>query len=416
MSNSRLVLVTVGSLVILSAMAVVAQEESRMQRFERMSAEAEREGLADPFRGITIDGKLQDNLFSIGSTGVSTEPVRGAAAAFLASLTPEQKAKTLFAADDDEWRNWMNQHFYVRKGMSFQEMTDAQREAAFGLMQASLSARGMQLTRDIMRLNHTLAELNDDNFEEYGEWRYSITVMGEPSVTEPWGWQFDGHHGIINYFVLGDQVVMAPAFFGSEPIRADAGKFKGVEIMQDEQDKGLMFMQGLSPAQQQLATLSETKDFGNIQSQAYGDNIDFDSGGLPGRDMSDDQQGALMALIELYVGNMDDGHAAIKMQEVAAHIDDTTFAWIGESGDDAVFYYRILSPVLLIEFDHMGPIGMRHLLTPGVPTREHVHAVIRTPNGNDYGKDLLRQHYATQAHHQPGREFSPIRPRAASAP
>jgi hypothetical protein len=27
-----------------------------------------------------------------------------------------------------------------------------------------------------------------------------------------------------------------------------------------------------------------------------------------------------------------------------------------------------------------------------------VHTVVRTPNGNDYGKDLLRQHYALHAH------------------
>ena len=61
-----------------------------------------------------------------------------------------------------------------------------------------------------MRLNHTLGELNDNNFVEYGEWLYWITVMGTPSATEPWGWQLDGHHAIVNYFVLGDQVVMTP--------------------------------------------------------------------------------------------------------------------------------------------------------------------------------------------------------------
>ena len=65
-----------------------------------------------------------------------------------------------------------------------------------------------------MRLNHTLGELNDNNFEEYGEWLYWITVMGKPSATEPWGWQLDGHHLIINYFVLGDQVVMTPDLHG----------------------------------------------------------------------------------------------------------------------------------------------------------------------------------------------------------
>jgi hypothetical protein len=28
-----------------------------------------------------------------------------------------------------------------------------------------------------------------------------------------------------------------------------------------------------------------------------------------------------------------------------------------------------------------------------VPGKAHIHSVVRTPNGNDYGKDLLRQHY-----------------------
>ena len=48
----------------------------------------------------------------------------------------------------------------------------------------------------------------------------ATTVMGTPSATEPWGWQFDGHHAVINYFVLGDQVVMSPHFAGSEPVIA----------------------------------------------------------------------------------------------------------------------------------------------------------------------------------------------------
>ena len=34
----------------------------------------------------------------------------------------------------------------------------------------------------------------------------------------------------------------------------------------------------------------------------------------------------------------------------------------------------------------------------GVPYKEHIHAVVRTPNGNDYGKDLLRQHYEALPH------------------
>ena len=47
--------------------------------------------LAEPFVGITTDGKAQPGLFHIRSTGVTTEPVKKAAGAFLAALTPEQQ-------------------------------------------------------------------------------------------------------------------------------------------------------------------------------------------------------------------------------------------------------------------------------------------------------------------------------------
>lgn len=32
-------------------------------------------------------------------------------------------------------------------------------------------------------------------------------------------------------------------------------------------------------------------------------------------------------------------------------------------------------------------------LTNRKPAKFHVHTIVRTPNGNDYGIDLLRQHY-----------------------
>jgi hypothetical protein len=133
------------------------------ERYKEISAKYEREGLAEPFKGITTDGKVTPGLFPIRSTGVSTEPVRQAAETFLASLTAPERAKTMFPVDDPEWRKWMNQHFYVRQGVSFKEMTESQRQAAFALMQASLSAKGMRLTRDIMHLNETLAELSNDH-------------------------------------------------------------------------------------------------------------------------------------------------------------------------------------------------------------------------------------------------------------
>jgi hypothetical protein len=372
-------------------------QNDRTARFPAMSRAAEERGLAEAFKGITANGELVKDLFPVRSTGVSTEPVRVAAEKFLAALSAEQRRKTLFPVDDVEWRKWMNVSFYVREGVGFNDMSEAQREAAFGLMRASLSAQGMKLSRDTMKLNHTLGELNNDNFTEYGEWLYWITVMGTPSATEPWGWQLDGHHLIVNYFVLGDQVVMTPSFFGSEPVRATAGKYRGTVIMQAEQDAGLAFMKSLTPEQRTAATLRTSKTGNENLTEFFKDNVVLDYAGVAARTLNDSQKRQLLTLIGLYLHNMRDPHARVRIDEVNAHMDQTHFAWIGGTDPDAVYYYRIHSPVILIEFDHQKPANLRHLY-PDVPNRDHIHAVMRTPNGNDYGKDLLRQHYATHPH------------------
>src|SRR5271155_3591805 len=109
------------------------------ERFRQMAEDYEKEGLADPFKGITADGKVESGLFETSPSGVSTEPVRTAAEKFIATLTGVQLARTMFPVEDVQWRKWMNQHFYPRPGIGFAEMSEAQREAAFGLMRVSLS-------------------------------------------------------------------------------------------------------------------------------------------------------------------------------------------------------------------------------------------------------------------------------------
>ena len=351
--------------------------------------EMERRGLAQPFVGISVNGEIEPGLFSVRATGVSTKPVVDAAAAFLASLTDDQRERVMFAVDDSEWRRWANQHSFKRQGVSFEEFDERQREAGFALMKAGLSARGFQQSRDIMRLNYTLGEITS-NFEELDEWFYYFTVMGEPSEDKPWGWQIDGHHLIVNYFVLGDQVVMTPTFIGSEPVTAEAGKYKGVTVMQEELRRGLELAQSLTPEQREKAVIESSKDGNNALAEAFKDNLDLDYAGILASDLSEAQRDLLLNVVDGFVGHMADGHAKVKMAEVREQLDRTYFAWVGGFDDDSVFYYRVHSPVVLIEFDHQRPIFMP---LPRVPQRQHVHAVMRTPNGNDYGKDLLRQHY-----------------------
>ena len=180
-------LLIAGGLAIAFGPSAAAQRGEQLEQMRRNFTEANDKRLSEPFKGIAAASGVETGLFAVRSTGVSTEPVRRAAAAFLAALTPEQRKKTTFAVDDLEWRKWANQDIYMRQGVSFLEMTEAQREKAFDLLRASLSAKGLKQTRNIMRLNYTLGELNGNNFDRYGELRYHMTVMGDPSATRAVG-------------------------------------------------------------------------------------------------------------------------------------------------------------------------------------------------------------------------------------
>ncbi|MEZ4776246.1 MAG: DUF3500 domain-containing protein [Bacteroidia bacterium] len=364
------------------------------ERFAKMESDA----LKEPYKGIFAADDSMKDLFPVRSTNVATAPIIEAAILFLDGLSSEQRNRTTFEVDDQEWRKWCNvdNGIYVRQGVSLKEMTQLQKNTAFNLMQVSLSAKGLQLSKDIMKTDQTLKELNNGS-ADYDEELYFFTIMGQPSQTEPWGWQLDGHHLVINYFVLGDQVVMSPVFMGGEPIITTTGKYKGNTLFQDEQNLGLAFMQSLSAEQQAMATISKDKTRNNNVAEANKDNLNLEYQGIRASNLSDPQKEELRNLIYQYVSNIREGHQQIKMEEVLLHIDNTWFSWVGETSADAVFYYRIHSPVVLIEFDHQRVVGVPNA-DNGKPTRNHIHTVVRTPNGNDYGKDLLRQHLESHKH------------------
>jgi hypothetical protein len=317
-----------------------------------------------------------------------------AARDFIEVLSEAQRSRLLYPVDDLEWRRWANIHISTRQGVGFLEMNDPQREAAMALLASGLSARGLETARDIMRLEGHLADLMDDH-DQYGEKRYWLTIMGEPSETEPWGWQLDGHHLIVNFFVLADQVVMTPTFMGSEPPRATTGRFAGTSILDDEQALGLSFINTLNSDQQAKAIVDGTKASNNNRGELFQDNAIVPYQGLNLAELTPAQSAQALELIRLYVDNIRPGHAELKLAEIVRHWSDTWFSWVGATGPDSVFYYRFHSPVVMIEFDHQLPVALDG---PELPTRDHVHTVVRTPNGNDYGRDLLRQHLEMHRH------------------
>ena len=243
-----------------------------------------------------------------------------------------------------------------------------------------------------MKLNESILEITGSN-DEYGEWLYWLSVMGEPSSREPWGWQIDGHHLIINCFVFGDRLVMTPMFMGSEPVAVDIGKYAGTRVFKSEEDAAIAFAASLDKEQRAKALISEDLP-GEVFTTAFRDNFELKYEGIRFDELASNQQTLLLDMVDTFVNRMHSAYARIKMDEIKEHLDETYLAWMGGFEKDSVFYYRIHSPVVLIEFDHQRGVA----LSDDEPTRNHIHTVMRTPNGNDYGMDLLRQHREQLSH------------------
>jgi hypothetical protein len=62
---------------------------------------------------------------------------------------------------------------------------------------------------------------------------------------------------------------------------------------------------------------------------------------------------------------------------------------MGAVADEGPYYYRVHSPVVLIEYDHRPGV----VFDNDVPSPNHVHTLVRAPNGGDYAVDLIRQHH-----------------------
>jgi len=386
-----------------------AHAEARRQspRAKEFFAQWEKQ-LAEPFKGITTDGQAVPGLYKLEPNGAPLAAMTDAAQALLSLLTEAQRKASRFTADSKTWRRWQNtENFFEDYGLRLEEISDAQREAVLAVLRASLSAKGFQMARDVMRLNCFLGDLVGGP-AILGEWSYNFCLFGTPSLSEPWGWQLFGHHLSLNCMVIGGQMVLTPTFWGAEPSHADVGPFAGTTLFEDEERAGLTLMRSFSPEQQRRAIVAHSMVGGDLPpgrrhfadnlhlAGAHQDNRIIPYEGITAADMSAVQRRNLLDLIGRYIAPLPEGPEKQRMAEIEQHMNETHFCWIGGFAEDSTFYYRVQSPVVLIEFDHH--IGV--FLTNAEPAKFHVHTIVRTPNGNDYGLDLLRLHYEQSPHHQ----------------
>ncbi|KAK3362110.1 hypothetical protein B0T24DRAFT_561884 [Lasiosphaeria ovina] len=350
----------------------------------------------EPFKGVTNDGHVRPGLFTLQDEGMPIDDIVAAARALLGKLSAEQLAAVQYHVDSPEWRSWSNPEFLLGdKGVRLDELTRDARDAALAVLAATLSPEGYAKAVAAMRINGFLGELVGAP-RVCNEFSYNLVLFGEPSAEQPWGFSFYGHHLCLNVFLHKTQAVLSPWFTGAEPNLVDAGPHAGTRILQREEALGLELMQSLPAAQQAAARVfAELRDPAmphgrwNHDDQrhlcgAYRDNRVVPYEGVRVADLGAAQQALVERILGEYLLYLPARARALRLAQLRAWFHETYFCWIGGFADADAFYYRLQSPVVVVEFDHHSGV----FLTNAEPAKFHIHTLLRTPNGGDYGVAL----------------------------
>ncbi|KAM0747839.1 hypothetical protein T439DRAFT_292552, partial [Meredithblackwellia eburnea MCA 4105] len=355
------------------------------------------DNLAEPYVGFTSNGTLQPNLYKLDPAfPVDTSNMIEAAKRLLESSSEVERKAFVHSIDAIEWRVWANPELYINRfGIRLEESTVGFQEDVLRLLEASLSEEGYRKAVGCMRVNEFLGQLvNAPGVMNF--YSYNFNMFGAPSATDPWGFNIYGHHLAMNVFILGSQVVISPTFMGGEPDNIDEGPFAGLRLFDKEESDGLALMQSLSPELQSRAQVFQRMEGAHLPKERYNlfderhvagafqDNRVVPYEGILATELTPVQQDLLLKVVEHFIAYLPAPALEAKLSSIREHLADTHFSWYGGFGESDVFYYRIHSPVVIVEFDHHKGVW----LTNSVPVKAHIHTCVRTPNGNDYGKEL----------------------------
>jgi hypothetical protein len=312
-----------------------------------------------------------------------------AANKFLASLTPEQKAKATLDFADENRRDWTVVP-RDRKGVPLKDLDENQRRLAMEFMKTGLGASGYQKATTIMSLEPVLAQLEGPNrrFPRDPE-LYYFSIFGTPSPKTPWGWRVEGHHISIHFTIVkGEMLSNTPLAFGSNPAEVREGERKGLRALAGEEDRGRDLILALDEKQRAVAIFDQ-KAPSDILTLAKIKADPLKPEGIPAGQMNKQQKALLEKLIDEYLARMPQDVAAERSKKMRnAGFDKIHLAWAGGVNKGDPHYYRVQSPTFLIEYDNTQN------------NANHIHSVWRDFNG-DFGEDLLREHYRTTPHGQP---------------
>lgn len=311
----------------------------------------------------------------------TTDGVVAAAEALLATLDDAQKSTVLFDFDDDTQRaNWSNfpTGIYQRAGLRMGDLSQEQQNAVYAVIAATLSPEGYQRVLEQVAGDEVLKNTDGGGNLIFGQDEFYFSILGIPSSTDPWMWQFGGHHLALNATIVGGAITLAPSLTGGQPIKYTEN---GQEVFQwqDENDDAFALINALDADQQAQAILGDS--YIQLVLGPGEDGKTIQPEGLQVSTMTDEQQQMLLDLIRVRVGMLKEDDANAKMAQIQANLDETWFAWYGPTTNGDPAYYRIQGPTVFIEY---SPQSM------GGSAIDHIHAMFRDPT-NDYGAGLIGQ-------------------------
>lgn len=309
---------------------------------------------------------------------------------FLQSLSAEQRAKAQFPMEGDE-----RQFFHYipsddfprslkrpRLGLTLREMTPQQKHLASALLSAGLSQQGYIKAATIMSLEEVLRVLEGDSGERRNPEKYHFSIFGEPSDKGVWGYRIEGHHVSLHFTVIGDRATGNPTFFGSNPAEVRSGPLQGLRVLAGEEDKARALLESMTLEQKKVAIVDQKAYRDILTAASRRAAIDGKPSGLHASKMTPAQRRLLDALIAEYIDNLPDELAEQRRTRLKESKGQIWFAWAGVEQRGGPHYYRVQTPLFLIEYDNTQNRA------------NHVHSVWRDFQG-DWGEDLLKKHYET---------------------
>lgn len=322
--------------------------------------------------------------------------------AFLSTLTQEQLHSLNLEFSDTLRTKWTNLPVGLAKrpGIRYGTLSTESRIAFHHILSTLLSSQGYLKTTSIMKLDDILnevyetayanKEIDDNEIEKLRnlKWNfenYFISVWGTPNKLNTWGIKFEGHHISINLTAVGDKFSVTPLFMGTDPAEVHSTKYAGLRILNKEEDYGFHLINSLSEEQKAVATLSQDVPGDIITNPNFKGRL-TEYQGIKASALNTQQKQLLEYIIEEYVNNLEHEKAAEYLNKITkSGLDNIYFAWIGSFQHQKPHYYIINGPDFIIEYDNVG----------FQKNGNHIHSIWRE-KGNDFGEDLLKEHYLTE--------------------